>query len=80
MTIEQLRRLHSARPFHPFDVHLDDGRAVGVEHPEMLLQSQSGRTIAVACPDDTIEIIDLLLVTSLRPRGNGRPGRGQRRR
>jgi hypothetical protein len=80
MTIEQLRTLHTARPFQPFVIHLADGRGIAVDHPEMLSQSQSGRTIAVARPDDAIEIIDLLLVTSLKPRGNGKPGRGPRRR
>ena len=79
MTIEQLRALHSARPFHPFDIHLADGRTVTVQHPELLLQSQSGRTIAVARPDDTIEIIDLLLVVSLKARPNGQERRGRRR-
>jgi hypothetical protein len=79
MTIEQLRQMHSARPFKPFEIHLADSRALTVEHPEMLLQSQSGRTIAVARPDDTIEIIDLLLVVSLKTVGNGSPRRGRRR-
>jgi len=71
MTIEQLRTMHQARPFHAFDIHLPDGRALAVEHPEQLMQSSSGRTIAVARPDDTIEIVDLLLVVSLKPRANG---------
>jgi hypothetical protein len=73
MTIEQLRQMHSARPFQPFEIHLADSRTLTVEHPEMLLQSRSGRTIAVARPDDTIEIIDLLLVASIE-------GRARRRR
>lgn len=77
MTIEQLRQLHQAQPFRPFVVHLADGRSLTVEHPEMLAQSQSGRTIAVARPDNTMEIIDLLLVVSLKPRPNGKPRRGQ---
>jgi len=68
MTIEQLRQLHSARPFQPFEIHLADGRALTVEHPELLSRSQSGRTIAVSRPDYTIEIVDLLLVMSLKPR------------
>jgi hypothetical protein len=75
MTIEQLRQLHRAQPFRPFEIHLADGRSLPVEHPEMMSQSQSGRTIAVARPDDTIEIIDMLLVVSLKPRPNGRPRR-----
>jgi hypothetical protein len=64
MTIEQLRQLHAARPFRAFEIHLADGRALTVQHPEQLAQSESGRTIAVARPDDTLEIIDLLMVVS----------------
>jgi hypothetical protein len=79
MTIEQLRAMHSARPFKPFEIHLADSRMLAVEHPELLSQSQSGRTIAVACPDDTIEIIDLLLVESLKHHANGSPRRGRPR-
>ncbi len=65
MTIEQLRKLHQARPFRPFRVHLADSRAFEVKHPEFLARSESGRTISIADSDDAFEIIDLLLVTSL---------------
>jgi hypothetical protein len=79
MTIERLRKMHAERPFKAFEIHLADSRSLTVEHPEMLSQSQSGRTIAVARPDDTIEIVDLLLVVSIKPLANGTPGRGRRR-
>jgi len=79
MTIEQLRQLHSARPFQPFDIYLADGRTLLVEHPELLAQSPSGRTIWVAHPDDTIATVDLLLVVSLKPRANSAERRGRRR-
>jgi hypothetical protein len=77
MTIEQLRQLHQARPFQPFDIHLVDGRTLPVDHPEFLAQSPSGRTIAVGRDDGTIETVDLLLVVSLKPRppASGRRGR-----
>jgi hypothetical protein len=75
MTIEQLRQMHATRPFRPFEIHLADSRSLAVNHPEMLSQSQSGRTIAVARPDDTIEIVDLLLVVSIKPLANGSRGR-----
>ncbi|HKD37543.1 MAG TPA: hypothetical protein VKB78_12110 [Pirellulales bacterium] len=71
MTVELLREMHAARPFKPFEIHLADSRSLTVEHPEMLSQSRTGRTIAVASPDDTIEIIDLLLVVSIKPVVNG---------
>jgi hypothetical protein len=79
MTIEHLRSMHQARPFQPFDLHLADGRVLTVQHPEFLAQSPAGRTIAVEQPDGVIEIVDLLLVVSLKPRPNGAPGRGRRR-
>jgi hypothetical protein len=79
MTIEQLRRLHLARPFQPFDIHLADGRVLPVEHPEFLAQSPSGRTIGVGHDDGTIETVDLLLVVSLKPRPQPPPRRGRSR-
>jgi len=79
MTIEQLRKMHTARPFRPFEIHLADGRSIPVDHPELLAQSAAGRTIGVGVPDGTIEVIDLLLVTSLKPRASGGPRRGRPR-
>jgi hypothetical protein len=69
MTTEQLRRFHQARPFR---IHLADGRSVDVDHPELLATSPSGRTIAVYTDPNAAEIIDLLLVTSLRPTNGAR--------
>ena len=80
MTIEQLRRLHRAQPFQPFDINLADGRALSVDHPELLAISPPGRTIGVGLPDGTIEIVDLLLVTTLKPHANGTAVRRKRRR
>jgi hypothetical protein len=64
MTIDQVRKLHQARPFQPFRVHLADGRALDVTHPELLAISELGRTVVVAV-ERVFEIVDLLLVTSL---------------
>jgi hypothetical protein len=71
MTIEQLRKMHEERPFQPFDIHLADGRSIPVEHPEFLSRSPTGRTISIGLSDGTHEVVDLLLVTSLKPRPNG---------
>jgi hypothetical protein len=70
MTIEQLQNLHQARPFQPFDIHIADGRVLPVDHPELLAVPPPSRTIGVGCLDGTIEIVDLLLVTSLKPRAS----------
>jgi hypothetical protein len=79
MTVEQMRKAHSAKPFQPFVIHLADSRTLPVNHPEMMMFSQSGRTVVVSLPDDTFEIIDLLLVTSIRVPGHTN-GSGKRRR
>lgn len=79
MTIEQLRHLHLARPFQPFDIHLGDGRTLSLEHPEFLAQSPTGRTIVVGHSDGVMEIVDLPLIVSLEPRANGSSRRGRRR-
>lgn len=72
MTIEQLRKAHQARPFEPFQLHLADGRKFNVKHPEFLAQFPGGRTVIVTLPDQSFEVIDLLLVTSIHV-GNGKP-------
>lgn len=77
MTIEQLRRMHQAQPFQPFDIHLADGTSVPVNHPEVLAISPAGRTIGIGLADGTIEVIDLLRVTNLKPRANGSTRRGR---
>ena len=79
MTIEKLKEFHDKRPFEPFDIFLADGRSVHVDHPEFLMQSRSGRTVTVTTPDDRSAVIDLLLVTSLEPSGNGRTRKRPRR-
>jgi hypothetical protein len=81
MTIEQIRRLYEAQPFQPFVIHLADGREVSVPHREFIGTTPSGRTIHVALPDDSVDIIDLLLVTDVvvAPATNG-ARRGRRRR
>jgi hypothetical protein len=79
MTLEQLRAFHQARPFQPFDIYLADGRSLSVEHPEFLVIPPTGRTIGVGLANGVIEIVDVLLVTSLKPRPNGTPRRRRHR-
>ncbi len=73
MTIEQLRKFRDAQPFRRFIMHLADGRDIPVNHREFIMPSPSGRIVSVYQPDDTLDVIDLLLVTDLeiKPQGNG---------
>jgi hypothetical protein len=78
MTIEQVKAAYEAQPFQPFNLHLADGRHVPVLSREFMVAAPSGRTIIVYQPDDSFNIVDLLLVTDLefRPAKNGRRKRG----
>ncbi len=73
MNVKQLRTMMRATPFQPFEIHLADGRSLPVDHPEMLAITPPGRTVGVGLSNGTIETIDLLLVTSLKQRGDGTP-------
>jgi hypothetical protein len=73
VTTDQLRDLLAARPFVPFVIPMADSRDVDVSHPETIAYG-GGRIAAVVRPDDSFEIIDLLLVPSLeaKPSQGGR--------
>jgi hypothetical protein len=76
MTIEQVKQLYNAAPFKPFVIYLADGRRIPVKHREFMAASPSGRTIVVYEEDDSFNIIDLLLVTSLEVR-NGKASKNR---
>jgi hypothetical protein len=69
MTTEQLPKLINARPFRPFALRTADGREIEVAHPENIAYG-AGR-IAVVVVQDDVEIIDLLLVPSLKTTAGG---------
>jgi hypothetical protein len=71
MTIDQIRQLYDAQPFQPFVIHLADGRHLAVKHREFLASAPSGRTVIVYQPDDSFNIVDVMLVTDLEVKANG---------
>ncbi|RIK68026.1 MAG: hypothetical protein DCC65_04125 [Planctomycetota bacterium] len=78
MTVEQLKKVHQARPFRPFTLKLADGSRLRVRHPEMMSYSESGRTAVVHGEGNDFDIIDLLLVVGLEVR-NGHAKRSKRK-
>ncbi len=72
MNVEQLQATQHAQPFRPYRIHMADGRSLDVHHPDFVARSPAGRTIVVYKADETSEIVDLLLVTSLEVL-NGQP-------
>ena len=67
MTSAPLTRLLSLRPFQPFVIHLADQRQFAVRHPDAATLSDGGRTVVVLNREGMDEIVDTLLIASLRP-------------
>lgn len=65
MTAEQFRNTLHQQPFRPFTIHLSDGRAFHVAHPDFVAQSPSGRTVIVFKTDESYSVLDLLLFSEL---------------
>ncbi len=69
MTITEFRNKYSAQPFKPFTLFLADGRKISVLHREFVAISPTERTATIYQPDGSSEVVDLLLVTSLKTNG-----------
>lgn len=65
MTTEPFRNTLHQQPFRPFTIHLADGRAFHVRHPDFVAQSPSGQTVIVFQTDESYSILDLPLVSEL---------------
>ncbi|MEM6313322.1 MAG: hypothetical protein AAF743_04510 [Planctomycetota bacterium] len=66
MTIQEMQRLHSAKPFEPFTIQVADGNEYEVRHPEHIAIGGKGRLVSVWMPDESFVTLDLLLVTGIR--------------
>ncbi len=65
MTADKLRQALRERPFRPFSLHLADGRAFRVVHPEFVAQDPTGRIAVVFLRNGDLHVVDLFLVTEL---------------
>jgi hypothetical protein len=65
MTVNKLKEVYDLEPFRPFTLRLADGRAIPVLHREFMMAAPSGQVVVVMQPDDTMNIIDLNLVTDI---------------
>jgi hypothetical protein len=80
MTLTQVRNFYTAEPFQPFVIHLADGRQIPVHHREFIMAAPSGRILIVCQPDDTVNFVDLLLVTDLEVKAVARENGKRRKR
>lgn len=67
MKLAEIREFQQARPFQPFAIHLVDTRHFEVMHPDGISLSPNGRSISDLNREHLIEVIDALLIVSLRP-------------
>ena len=73
MRIDEVRNLLRAHPFRAFSFHMPDGREILVRHRDFIITSPSGRMVIVYQPDDSFNVIDLMLVSDLEVKGDGTP-------
>ena len=66
MTKEELKKRIEERPFQPFKVCLASGKEIDVPTADHAHLHVSGRTFFVDLDRGGTEIIDVLLITSLR--------------
>jgi len=62
--------MHAA-PFRPFVLHLADGRAFTIDHPDFVSIDRRGREVTVYLPDNALQMISLMMVTSIEATTNG---------
>ncbi len=65
MRTENLHEAIHAAPFRPFALCLADGTRVGVPHPDFIALRPGGRTALVVGRDDSLHIIDVMLVAKI---------------
>lgn len=72
MKLERLREVMHAAPFQPFTIHVADGRALPVPHPDFIAIMGAGRSIVVTSPTEKMpsySIVDVPLITELEVHG-----------
>ncbi len=64
MSVDELRDLLNAVPFHPFTVCLECDRAFRIADPDFALVTPQGGTLVVAEDlSDRVELVDVALIT-----------------
>jgi hypothetical protein len=62
MTTETIRDFLNAAPFVPFTVHLADGRAFTIDHPDFTAFSRDERELILILPTGSWVWIDIGLI------------------
>ena len=65
MSPNQLREAIRRQPFRPFEIVLEDGRRLCVDHPEFIAVSRTGRELTCYGEQDRQHWLDARLVREL---------------
>jgi len=69
MSIDGIREVMRQTRFKPFVVRMPSGTRVEVPHPEFAALTPPGRRLVVTHGDDSIEILDTLLIEAIEHPG-----------
>lgn len=73
MRPDDINRVLRRQPFQPFRIHLSNGQAFDIRHPELAIVGRSTMVIGLPAPDlppstyDFFEIIALMHINRLEP-------------
>lgn len=71
MVSDHIRQALKTQPFQPFELNLADGRRLLLKHPEFLyVPPRNERTVFFTHEDGNVEVVDALLIVSLKPVGS----------
>jgi hypothetical protein len=77
---QQMREWAHASPFRPFRLHTASGKTINVRHPEFVSLSPTGRFVHVWNPNESWQVVDALLVSSIETvRRNGKTPKRRKR-
>jgi len=66
----RIRELLRATPFQPFTIHMADGKAYKIEHPDFVLAASSDTPqIILEQSNGTIHFLSVLLMTNIEVAG-----------
>ena len=65
MRTENLQEVIHAAPFRPFALSMADGTRIDVPHPDFIAHPPGARTAVVVGSDESLHIIDVMLVSKI---------------
>ena len=70
MNVKNIKEFCEHKPFRPFNVHLADGRAIPVEHPELVFFPPNNQEVLIYQRDSSFDFVDVFQITSLHRKRN----------